>query len=135
MLVYFYPKADTPGCTTQSCGLRDVLGDIGDTAVLGISPDKPATKAPTTSTAWGSRCCPTRTTARVVWGLGREVDVRPQVHGHHPLRSSSTRTATCRGTKIIEGHADQAAEGARRLILALAAADLTEPSWPALTLW
>ena len=42
VLVYFYPKADTPGCTTQSCGLRDILGDIGDTAVLGISPDKPA---------------------------------------------------------------------------------------------
>jgi thioredoxin-dependent peroxiredoxin len=42
VLVYFYPKADTPGCTTQACGLRDVLGDIGDTAVVGISPDKPA---------------------------------------------------------------------------------------------
>ncbi len=42
VLVYFYPKADTPGCTAQSCGLRDVLGDIGDTAVVGISPDKPA---------------------------------------------------------------------------------------------
>lgn len=42
VLVYFYPKADTPGCTTQSCGMRDILGDIGDTAVIGISPDKPA---------------------------------------------------------------------------------------------
>ena len=42
VLVFFYPKADTPGCTTQACGLRDVLGDIGDTAVLGISPDAPA---------------------------------------------------------------------------------------------
>ena len=41
-LLFFYPKADTPGCTTQACGLNDVLGDIGDTAVLGISPDKPA---------------------------------------------------------------------------------------------
>ncbi len=41
VLVYFYPKADTPGCTTQACGLRDILGQIGDTAVLGISPDKP----------------------------------------------------------------------------------------------
>jgi peroxiredoxin Q/BCP len=41
-LVYFYPKADTPGCTTQACGLRDAKPDIGDTAVLGISPDKPA---------------------------------------------------------------------------------------------
>ncbi len=42
VLVYFYPKADTPGCTTQSCALRDIMGDIGDTAVLGISPDEPA---------------------------------------------------------------------------------------------
>ena len=42
VLVYFYPKADTPGCTQQSCGMRDILGQIGDTAVLGISPDKPA---------------------------------------------------------------------------------------------
>ena len=42
-LVYFYPKADTPGCTTQACGLRDVLPDLtkSDVAVLGISPDKP----------------------------------------------------------------------------------------------
>ena len=39
VLVYFYPKADTPGCTTQACGLRDIAGDIGDTVVLGISPD------------------------------------------------------------------------------------------------
>lgn len=42
ILLYFYPKADTPGCTTQACGLRDVLGDIGDTVVLGVSPDEPA---------------------------------------------------------------------------------------------
>ena len=42
VLVYFYPKADTPGCTTQSCGLRDISGDIGDTVILGISPDLPA---------------------------------------------------------------------------------------------
>jgi peroxiredoxin Q/BCP len=45
VLMYFYPKADTPGCTTQACGLRDVLGDIGDTAVLGVSPDPPAKQA------------------------------------------------------------------------------------------
>ena len=45
VLVYFYPKADTPGCTTQACGLRDILGEIGDTAVLGISPDAPAKQA------------------------------------------------------------------------------------------
>lgn len=42
VLVYFYPKADTPGCTTQACGLRDVAPRLGDTAVVGISPDQPA---------------------------------------------------------------------------------------------
>jgi peroxiredoxin Q/BCP len=42
VLIYFYPKADTPGCTTQACGLRDASADLGDTVVLGISPDKPA---------------------------------------------------------------------------------------------
>ncbi|MEX2625607.1 MAG: thioredoxin-dependent thiol peroxidase [Ilumatobacteraceae bacterium] len=41
VLVYFYPKADTPGCTTQACGLRDVADRIGDTVVIGISPDPP----------------------------------------------------------------------------------------------
>ncbi|MFN0090846.1 MAG: thioredoxin-dependent thiol peroxidase [Acidimicrobiales bacterium] len=41
-LVYFYPKADTPGCTTQACGLRDAAPDLGGVAVVGISPDKPA---------------------------------------------------------------------------------------------
>ena len=40
--VYFYPKADTPGCTQQSCGLRDIAAQVGDTAIVGISPDKSA---------------------------------------------------------------------------------------------
>jgi peroxiredoxin Q/BCP len=42
VVLYFYPKADTPGCTTQACGLRDIAGQIGHTVVLGLSPDKPA---------------------------------------------------------------------------------------------
>src|SRR5438552_9898309 len=42
VLVYFYPKADTPGCTAQACGLRDVRSDVGDTAIVGISPDPPS---------------------------------------------------------------------------------------------
>lgn len=42
VLVYFYPKADTPGCTTQSCALRDIAGDVGTTVIIGISPDLPA---------------------------------------------------------------------------------------------
>ncbi len=41
VLVYFYPKADTPGCTTQSCGLRDIAGQVGDSVIVGVSPDPP----------------------------------------------------------------------------------------------
>ncbi len=41
VLVYFYPKSDTPGCTTQALGLQAILDRIGDTAVVGISPDPP----------------------------------------------------------------------------------------------
>ena len=43
VLVYFYPKADTPGCTTQSCSVRDALPDLKKlkSAVVGISPDPP----------------------------------------------------------------------------------------------
>jgi len=41
VVVYFYPKADTPGCTTQACGIRDHTADYdaADAVVLGISPD------------------------------------------------------------------------------------------------
>jgi peroxiredoxin Q/BCP len=42
VLVYFYPRADTPGCTTQACGLRDISKNVDDTVIIGISPDKPA---------------------------------------------------------------------------------------------
>lgn len=44
VLVYFYPKAMTPGCTVQACGLRDAHQAYADNSVvvLGISPDAPA---------------------------------------------------------------------------------------------
>ena len=45
VLLFFYPKANTGGCTTQACGLRDVADQIGDTQVLGVSPDEPASQA------------------------------------------------------------------------------------------
>jgi thioredoxin-dependent peroxiredoxin len=45
VLVYFYPKADTPGCTAQACALRDALPSVGTTAVLGVSPDPPKRQA------------------------------------------------------------------------------------------
>ncbi len=41
IVLYFYPKADTPGCTTQACGVRDHRADYSraGATVLGISPD------------------------------------------------------------------------------------------------
>jgi peroxiredoxin Q/BCP len=41
VVLYFYPKADTPGCTTQACGVRDHRADYQQrgAVVLGISPD------------------------------------------------------------------------------------------------
>jgi peroxiredoxin Q/BCP len=44
VVLYFYPKADTPGCTTQACGIRDRSGEYADSGatVLGVSPDEPS---------------------------------------------------------------------------------------------
>jgi peroxiredoxin Q/BCP len=41
VVLYFYPKADTPGCTTQACSVRDHSGDYeaANAVVLGVSPD------------------------------------------------------------------------------------------------
>jgi peroxiredoxin Q/BCP len=43
VVLYFYPKADTPGCTTQACGVRDHRADYeqAGAVVLGVSPDPP----------------------------------------------------------------------------------------------
>jgi peroxiredoxin Q/BCP len=42
VVLYFYPKADTPGCTTQACGIRDHRADYeaAGAVVLGVSPDR-----------------------------------------------------------------------------------------------
>ena len=47
VVVYFYPRASTPGCTTQACDFRDNLSSLqaAGYAVLGISPDKPGALA------------------------------------------------------------------------------------------
>ncbi len=73
VVVYFYPAAGTPGCTTQACDFRDRLAQLNDAGldVLGVSPDPPAVLArfrdeqgltfpllsdpgKTTMTAWGA---------------------------------------------------------------------------------
>ena len=44
LLLYFYPKADTPGCTAQSCSVRDAMEQLAarGAVAVGISPDEPA---------------------------------------------------------------------------------------------
>ena len=44
VVLYFYPKDDTPGCTTQACGIRDAWGELerAGAVVLGVSPDSEA---------------------------------------------------------------------------------------------
>ena len=38
-VIYFYPKDDTPGCTTEACGFQEKMADFADAVVLGVSPD------------------------------------------------------------------------------------------------
>src|SRR5215472_14522290 len=47
VVLYFYPKADTPGCTAEACEFRDGMKAFATkgVAVVGVSPDKPATQA------------------------------------------------------------------------------------------
>ena len=47
VVVYFYPKADTPGCTTEACEFRDAFPNFQgmDAVILGVSPDTPKAQA------------------------------------------------------------------------------------------
>jgi len=47
VVLYFYPKSDTPGCTRQACGIRDVYGEFESkgAVVLGVSADKEEAQA------------------------------------------------------------------------------------------
>ena len=90
VVLYFYPKDDTPGCTAQACGIRDVYGEFerAGAVVLGVSPDdervarqvQGEVRAPVHA---ARRRRPRR--RRALRRLGRE-DVHGQdVHGHRPL--------------------------------------------------
>ena len=47
VVLYFYPKADTPGCTTEACEFRDSAAQFEsqNTVILGVSPDKPSAQS------------------------------------------------------------------------------------------
>ena len=90
VVLYFYPKDDTPGCTTQACGIRDAWGEFErrGAVVLGVSPDGEASHAkfrdkydlpfPLLADT-GPRH------RRGVRRLGREEELREDVHGDRAL--------------------------------------------------
>ena len=115
VLVYFYPKADTPGCTKQACGLNEVLGDVGDTVVLGSArtsrrsrPSSPEVR-PRLPAAVRSRS----RRRRVVRRVEGEEHVRPQVHGDRTLRLPRRREGQDR-RGVVQGQPRHAEEPARR---------------------
>ena len=99
VVLYFYPRADTPGCTTQACGVRDRSADYeaAGARVIGISPDEVGGDRQVRRQV-RPRLHPARRRRprgrREVRRLGREVDVRQASTWASPARpSSSTRRA------------------------------------------
>ena len=79
VVVYFYPKDDTPGCTTQACGFRDNYLAIEEknAVVLGISPDDAQVACQIQDQVqfaiYFARRCRSRR-GRSLWRVGRKVD-------------------------------------------------------------
>ena len=65
LVIYFYPRDDTPGCTKEACGFRDLWSDLGAAGiqVIGVSPDDGAFASALHGqvSAALSACCPTPT--------------------------------------------------------------------------
>ena len=83
VVLYFYPKADTPGCTTQACGIRDHRNDYEGTGARVSASlrtrSRPSGSSPR-STASTSPCSPTRTTrspSSTASGARRRCTARP----------------------------------------------------------
>ena len=105
VVLYFYPRAETPGCTTQACGIRDRKADYAAAGarVIGVSPDEPAAlqqvrRQPEPRVHPARR--PRPRGRRRLRRLGREVDVRQEVHGHRCARPSSS-TPTARSPRVF----------------------------------
>ena len=87
LVLYFYPKALTPGCTSQACGIREhrLDYDKAGAVVVGVSPDEPEQPAEVRRQAWARLHPAGRHRARRGRGLrrlDREVDVRSPYWGN-----------------------------------------------------
>jgi peroxiredoxin Q/BCP len=103
VIVYFYPAASTPGCTTQACDFRDNLSalKVAGYSVLGISPDQPAKQKrfrDEENVNYPLLCDPARTTLDAYGAYGEK-----QLYG-------KTVTGVIRSTFVIDedGRIEQA---------------------------
>ena len=90
LLIYFYPKADTPGCTRQACSIRDAREELVDLglAVVGISPDQPGQAAEVRRQVQSFLSPPGGPGPPGGGGLrrlGRKNLLRQKIPGDHPL--------------------------------------------------
>ena len=86
-VLYFYPKADTPGCTKEACAFQEALPQLGNIGidVIGVSPDKmkPIEKfADEISSELPARLGRDACGGGEIWHLGRKIHVWTQVYGH-----------------------------------------------------
>ena len=114
VVLYFYPKDDTPGCTTQACAIRDSYDDFAErgAVVLGVSPDTETSHVkfkekyglPFTLLA-----DPEHEVAEKYGDVGRAEELRQDVHGHRALDVPDRQRGARR-----EGDAAREARHARR---------------------
>lgn len=90
-LLYFYPKADTPGCTKQACGIQEALPQLGklELEVVGVSPDS----------------VPAIEKFAKKFGLDFPSPPTPTRRGPQPTGPGSRRACTERGTWAWSGAA------------------------------
>ena len=86
MVLYFYPKDDTPGCTKEACSFRDLSADFAEkgAVILGVSPDDTKSHVKFRdkfSAAVPAALGPGRRGGPAVRDLGREDELRQEVHG------------------------------------------------------
>src|ERR671918_3001274 len=99
VVLYFYPKDDTPGCTAEACEFRDAYAEFErhGAVVLGVSPDSEArTRGSRPSTAYPSRCSRTPSTrSRSATASGSR---RPWADARRWGSSARPSLSTSRGT-------------------------------------
>ncbi len=86
-VLYFYPKADTPGCTKEACAFQEALPQLGKIGieVIGVSPDKikPIEKfAEKYKLSFPLASDEVACSGGDVRDVGGEIHVRPKIHGH-----------------------------------------------------